>query len=87
MNFYRKSFFLIISLIFILAKSILGYDVAQKLCNLPDQPKTNERHNINTFIEKLNEIVRNLELRGADSLILNNLIKQVNYYFILDFYS
>ena len=39
--------------------------------------------NINTFIEKLNEIVRNLEFRGADSLILNNLVKQVNYYYFI----
>ena len=66
-----------------IVKSILGEDFTQKILrNRPDNFKSTERQTIDTFIEKLNEIVRNLKLRGADSLILNNLVKQVYLYFL-----
>ena len=62
-------------------QAILDIDLTQ---NLPKrtssaQPKLAERHTIETFIEKLNEMIRIFKTSGVDPLIMNQIVRQVYF--------
>jgi hypothetical protein len=62
-------------------QAILDSDLLQNLSKktLSAQLKPAERHTIDTFIGKLNETIRIFLTRGADSLIMNQIVRQVYF--------
>jgi hypothetical protein len=62
-------------------QAILDIDLTQNLSKRTSsaQSKPAERHTIETFIEKLNEMIRIFKIRGVDPLIMNQIIRQVYF--------